>query len=98
MNEHVQVGAGQLQPIPWGKGTTPLGESDRIDERLKEVYETNASLILGRHQEGNVCSVFNFPIDNHFSNSEIMQAGNAIYDRQNKVFRLNLEFCLILKK
>lgn len=91
MNEHVQVGAGQLQPRPWGKGTTPLGEGDRIDERLKEVYETNTSLILGRHQEGNVCSF-------HFSNFEIMQAGNAIYDRQNKVFRLNLEFGLILKK
>lgn len=74
-----------------------MGEGDRIDEQLKEVYETNASLILRRHQEGNVYSVYNFPIDNHFTVSEIMQAGNEIYDRQQKAFRLNLEFGLILK-
>lgn len=97
MNEHVQVGAGQLQPRPWGNGTPPWEEGDWINEQLKEVYETNASLILRRHQKGNVCSVFNFPIDSHFSISEIMQAGNEIYDRQNKAFWLNLEFGLILK-
>lgn len=98
MNDHVQVGAGLLQPRPWGNGSPPWGEGDRIDEQLKEVYETNASLILRRHQEGNVYSVYNFPIDNHFTVSEIMQAGNEIYDRQQKAFRLNLEFGLILKK
>lgn len=97
MNDHVQVGAGLLQPRPWGNGSPPWGEGDRIDEQLKEVYETNASLILRRHQEGNVYSVYNFPIDNHFTVSEIMQAGNEIYDRQQKAFRLNLEFGLILK-
>lgn len=98
MNDHVQVGAGLLQPRPWGNGSPPWGEGDRIDEQLKEVYETNASLILRRHQEGNVYSVYNFPIDNHFTVSEIMQAGNEIYDRQQKAFRLNLEFGFNIEK
>ena len=97
MNEHIQVGAGQLQARPWGNGTPPWQRQDgTINQNLKQVYEANSSLILRRHQEGNVCSVYNFPLNNNFSISEIMQAANEIYDRQNNAFRLNLEFGLIL--
>lgn len=59
---------------------------------LKDVYESNIPIILG----GAVCSVYNFPIENQFSVGEIMQAANGIYDRQNRAYRLNLEFGLIL--
>lgn len=96
MNEHFQVGAGQLQPRPWGNGTPPWEEGGHIDNKLKQVYEANSPIILRRHQEGNVCSIYNFPIDNQFSVQEIMQAANEIYERQNNAFRLNLEFGLIL--
>lgn len=96
MNEHFQVGEGGLQARPWGNGTPPWEEGGRVDHRLKEVYESNIPIILRRHQEGTVCSVYNFPIDNQFSVGEIMQAANEIYDRQNRAFRLNLEFGLIL--
>lgn len=84
------------KPDHGGNGTPPWEEGGRVDHRLKEVYESNIPIILRRHQEGTVCSVYNFPIDNQFSVGEIMQAANEIYDRQNRAFRLNLEFGLIL--
>lgn len=92
MNEHFQVGEGGLQARPWG----PWEEGGIVDHSLKEVYESNAPIILRRHQEGTVCSIYNFPIDNQFSVGEIMQAAYEIYDRQNRAVRLNLEFGLIL--
>lgn len=51
-----------------------------------EVYESNIPIILRRHQEGTVCSVYNFRIDNQFTVLKIMQAANEIYDRQNRAF------------
>lgn len=67
MNEHFQVGAGQLQPRPWGNGSPPWEQGGNIDNRLKQVYGANSSIILRRHQEGNVCSVYNFGLRNHAS-------------------------------
>ena len=97
MNEHVQVGAGQLQPRTWGNGTQPWQRHDgTIDQNLKNVYEANSSIIIRRHQEGNVYSVYNFPLYNSFSTFEILQTADEIYDRQNNAFRLNLEFVPIL--
>ena len=96
MNQHPQIGTGNLQPRPWMDGSAPWEEGANTDENLKTVYEANSSLILRRHQVGNVCSIYNFPINNNFIVSEIMQAANEIYDRQNRAFRLNLEFRFIL--
>lgn len=96
MKEHFQVGEGGLQARPWGNGSPSWEEGGIVDHSLKEVYESNAPIILRRHQEGTICSIYNFPIDNQFSIGEIMQAANEIYDRQNRAFRLNLEFGLIL--
>ena len=74
MNEHVKVGAGQLQPRTWGNGTPPWQRHDgTIDQNLKNVYEANSSIIIRRHQERNVCSVYNFPLNNSFSTFEILQ-------------------------
>ena len=39
---------------------------------LKHVYEANSSIISRRYQEGNVCSVYNFPLCDNFSISEIL--------------------------
>lgn len=96
MNEHFQVGEGGLQARPWGNGSPPCEEGGIVDHSLKEVYGSNAPIILRRQQEGTVCSIYNFPIDNQFSVGEIMQAAYEIYDRQNRAFRLNLECGLIL--
>ena len=80
-----------------GNGTPPWQRHDgTIDQNLKNVYEANSSFIIRRHQEGNVCSVYNFPLNNSFSTFEILQTADEIYDRQNNAFRLNLEFVPIL--
>ena len=88
MNKHIQVGTGQLQSRPWEIGPQPWQRQDgTVDHHLKNVYEANSSIILRRHLEGNVCSVYIFPLNNNFSISKIMQAANEIYYRQNNAFR-----------
>ena len=96
MNQHPQIGAGNLQPRLWMDGSAPWEEGGRTDGNLKTVYEANFSLILRRLQLGNVCRINNFPINNNFPVSEIMQAANEIYDRPNRAFPLNLEFGFIM--
>ena len=73
MNQHPHIGAGILQPRLWMDGSAPWEEGGRTDENLKTVNEANSSLILRRHQVGNVCKINNFPINNNFTVSEIMQ-------------------------
>ena len=82
--------SGILQPRLWMDGSAPWEEGGRTDENLKTVYEANFSLILRRHQLGNVCRINNFPINNNFTVSEIMQAANDIYDKPNRAFPWNL--------
>ena len=62
MNEHVQVGTGQLQSRPWGIGSPPWKRQEGdIDHDLKQVYEANSSII---YDEGTgrlmfvVCIIF----------------------------------------
>ena len=57
-NQHPQIGTGNLQPRPWMDGSAPWEEGANTDENLKTVYEANSSLILRRHQVGNVCSIY----------------------------------------
>ena len=92
MREHVQRGAGFLQPSPYLEGQEPwIG-----NESLREVYDINSPLILQCHQEGPVNSTYNVPLTNDFSSFELMEAMQDIYDRQQHAFRLNLQFGLIL--
>ena len=92
MREHVQRGAGFLQPSPYIQGREPWIDN----EPLREIYHINSPLILQRHQEGPVNSTYNVPLTNDFSTFELMEAMQDIYDRQQHAFRLNLHFGLIL--
>ncbi|KAK3106933.1 hypothetical protein FSP39_003311 [Pinctada imbricata] len=92
MRQHTQQGGGALQPSPYIRGQEPWVNN----QALRNVYETNASHILQRHQEGSVTSTYNLPLTNDFSVHEIMEAVEEIYDRQQHAFRLNLNFGLIL--
>jgi hypothetical protein len=99
MSQHHQTGQGNstLQPVPWTRRGVPPWISDETeDERLKLVYESNQPIILEPHQETEVQSVYNFPINNDFDIQQIMTAAQDVYDRQHRAFRLNLEFGLIL--
>ena len=88
----MQRGAGFLQPTPYIQGQEPW-----IDNApLREIYDTNSPLILQRHQEGSVFSIYNIPLTNDFSIHEMMESMEEIYDRQQHAFRLNLNFGLIL--
>ena len=80
------------KPDP-GKTTRPV----EGDDRLKNVYEANAPIILENHQESSVSSSYNVPLTNDFTVPEIMEHAERIYDRQGHAFRLNLEFGLILR-
>ena len=89
MRNHMQRGTGLLQPSPYGNHWS-------YDRALKEAYDINKPLILQRHHEGSVTSLFNVPLTNEFSTSDLMNSAQNIYDRQKHAFRLNLQFGLIL--
>ena len=95
MREHYQTGSGALQARPWEQGQAPWEVDD--DGRLKECYEANAPLILDNHQESSVSSTYNVPLTNDFTEPQLMEHAEQIYDRQGHAFRLNLEFGLILR-
>ncbi|KAK3109123.1 hypothetical protein FSP39_023489 [Pinctada imbricata] len=95
MTNHYQVG-GQLQDTPWGNQPAPW-EGSSTDERLKTVYEANAPLILQPNAPGPNISTYNFPTGNDVDEDQIRQAAEAIYDRQDHAFKLNLSFGVILR-
>lgn len=72
-----------------GGGCT-LGGPDGIDERLKQVYEANAPLILQPSAPGPNISTFNFPATNAVDENKISQAADDIYNQQDHAFKLNL--------
>ena len=80
------------KPSPYA----PEQEHWQNNDALKEIYQINSPLILQRHQEGSVRSIYNMPLTNAFSTHELMEAVEEIYDRQQHAFRLNLHFGLIL--
>ena len=97
---HNQMGGrDELQVPPWGNRVAPWenDQGDTVDHELKRTYETHTSVILDTHLESQMQSIFNFPVDNALSIDQLMNQVNEIYDRQNRAFKLNLIFGLILK-
>jgi len=91
MRKHYQQGgSAPLQMTPWGSGSPPWERNG--DTKLREVYEANAPLILENHREGPVTSTFNFPLRNDFTIPDVMRAAEEVYDRQQRAFRMNLEY------
>ena len=95
MQEHYQSGGGSLQAISWEDDQAPWEVEG--DDRLKNVYEANAPIILENHQESSVSSSYNVPLTNDFTVPEMMEHAERIYDHQGHTFRLNLEFGLTLR-
>jgi hypothetical protein len=95
MQEHYQTGGGALQAIPWQDCQAPWEVEG--NDRLKNVYEANAPIILENRQESSVSSTYNVSHTNDFTVPEMMEHAERLYDRQGHAFRLNLEFGLILR-
>ena len=91
--QHYNQYGGALQPRPWGRDeVTPLD-----DAALREVYEANAPLILEQHRLGPIHYVFNFPLNNNVNLNQLMGYANDVFRRQQRAFRLNLVFGMILQ-
>ena len=94
MQQHFQTGGKALQARLWEISQAPW-ETEEDDSRLNQVYEANEPLILDNHQESSVISSYNVPLNDDFTNPQMMDHAQRIYDRQDNAFRLNLEYGLI---
>ena len=72
---------------------TPLDGNDA----LREVYDSNAPLILENHNQGPLRSVYNFPLTNDVNLNQLMGLPEDIYRQQDRAFRLNAVFGMILQ-
>ena len=73
----------------------PLAEDE--DSDLIKIYELHRSFIFDTHQIGPISSIYNFPLGHTFDVDTLMQQVNEIYNTENKSFKLNLTFGLILQ-
>jgi hypothetical protein len=88
-----QGGGSDVDPILFDTG--PLqGEED---EDLMKVYEIHKPFIFDSHQIGPISSIYNFPLGHTFDLDTLMQQVNEIYNTENKSFKINLTFGLILQ-
>ena len=76
MQEHYQSGGGDLQARPWEDDHAPWEVEG--DDRLKNVYEVNAPIILENHQESSVSSSYNVPLTNDFTVPAMMEHAERI--------------------
>ena len=92
MREQYNQHGGALQPrspneaIPWDG-----------DDALRQVYDANAPLILEHHRQGPIRTTYNFPVTNDVNVDQLMDFADGIYRRQQRAFRLNLVFGVILQ-
>ena len=92
--QHFNQYGGALQPRPWGRHeVTPLDGNNA----LREVYDANAPLILENHNQGPLRSVYNFPLTNDVNLNQLMGFAEDIYRQQDRAFRLNAVFGMILQ-
>lgn len=96
IRHHYNQSGGSLQRRPWGDDTAPWDRAG-ADEGLREVYEANMPLILEQHRTGPIQAVYNFPLDNDVSVNQLMEYAEEIYQREQRAFRLNLVFGVILQ-
>ncbi|MEW8119475.1 MAG: hypothetical protein AB2792_20110, partial [Candidatus Thiodiazotropha sp.] len=67
------------------------------NDALREVYDANAPLILENHNQGPLRSVYNFPLTNDVNLNQLMGFAEDIYRQQDRAFRLNAVFGMILQ-
>ena len=94
LREHYNQHGGALQPRPWGPNEAAPWDGD---DALRQVYENNAPLILENHRQGPIRTTYNFPVTNDVNVDQLMDFADGIYRRQQRAFRLNLVFGVILQ-
>ena len=67
------------------------------DEKLRELYNRHAPIILAPHDERSVISDFNFPLLPNFNAETLVSQLREIYQRQNHAFKVNFSLSLILQ-
>lgn len=100
MKEHYQRGGEEdLQVPPWRDGFAPWqsDNGETVLPELQEVYEANAPIILNNHSQGDVTSLYNFPINNDITVDDMLEHVTEIFDSTNTSFRLNIAFGIILQ-
>ena len=81
---------------PWNEDNAPWVREGR-DDALREVYEANEGHILRIHDRGPVRSLYNFPLDNDVNVNQLMDFATEIFNREQRAFRLNMSFGMILQ-
>jgi hypothetical protein len=66
--------------MPWEDDQAPWEVEG--EDRLKNVYNANAPIILENHQESSVSSTYNVPLTNDFTVPEMMEHAERIFERQ----------------
>ena len=94
VRQHYNQTAGALQPRPWRHNEVSPLDSDAA---LRKVYEANAPIILGHCREGPIQSIYNYPITNNVDVDQLMEFARDICRREQRAFRLNLRFGVILQ-
>ena len=94
IREHYNQHGGALQPRPWGPNDLAPWNGD---EALRQVYEANAPIILENHRQGPLQSIYNFPLINDVNMNQLMGYSEYVYRQQQRAFRLNLVFGVILR-
>ena len=100
-----QDGAGQLQSKPWGDNADPFINVPRENE-IRNVYNNNRIYILAPHREiirkkknekDLVKKVYNFPVNDGVTDSDIQSHLEYIYSLQNTTFKINFTAGVILE-
>ena len=97
MRAHPQIGLGGLHADIYNEQNAPWVRENGIDEGLRHVYRVNRPLILETFREGQIESVYNFPVTNQVTVGQLMAFANEVYNRQNTAFKLNVNFGYILR-
>jgi hypothetical protein len=96
MLQHNQSG-GNLQEFPWRPNNEPWLIDGKIDNDFKETYLMHMKIILQNHEIKPITSVYNFPTDNTITINKMMEHISYIYREENRAFKMNISFGIILR-
>ena len=92
---HYNQMGGALQLRPWEHNQ--MAPPWAGDDALRAVYDANAPLILEQNRLGPIHSVYNFPVTNDVNLNQLMHFAEEVYRQQQRAFRINLVFGVILQ-
>ena len=97
MTEHMTGGADNLQPVPFNINPWENLDDGSVDEDLREVYEAHSHIILANHEESDLRTIYNFPLNNSFTLETLKNQTVEIYNSEEYAFRINVAFGIILQ-